>query len=123
VERAPPGVKVVTVADRESDFFEFLTQAQERRALFLIRARTDRKLVPEDSEGCSRMLEALTDAPLLGHLTVPIPSNGSRKARTASLEVRVAQVTIKTQRRGAHGVRFERTGVVTVIVQPGHAPR
>lgn len=102
VERAPPGVKVVTVADRESDFFEFLTQAQERRALFLIRARTDRKLVPEDSEGCSRMLEALTDAALLGHLTVPIPSNGSRKARTAHLEVRVAQVTIKPPPRRGH---------------------
>ncbi len=101
VERAPPDVKVVTVADRESDFFEFITQAQEQRAGFLIGARTDRKLVPEDSEGSASMLEALSDAPVLGSLTVPIPSNGSRKARTASAEVRVAQVTIKPpQRRG-----------------------
>jgi hypothetical protein len=29
VERAPAGVPVITVADRESDFFEFLTQAKE----------------------------------------------------------------------------------------------
>src|ERR1019366_2503399 len=91
VARTPPGVKVITVADRESDFFEFITQAQEHRALFLIRARTDRKLVPE----------AITAAPVLGALTVQIPGNGKRKARTASVEVRMAQVRLKPpQRRG-----------------------
>lgn len=100
-ERAPPGLKIITVADRESDFFEFLLQAEEQRALFLIRARTDRLLVPEDSAGCSRILEAITDAPLLGAMTVHIPGNGKRKARAASVEVRVAQVTIKPPyRRG-----------------------
>jgi Transposase DNA-binding/Transposase Tn5 dimerisation domain len=116
VERTPPGVQVVTVADRESDFFEFLTQAQEQRALFLIRARIDRKLVPEDSEGCSRMLDALTDAALLGNLTVPVPSNGNRKARTASVEVRVAQVTIKPPQRRGHAKASGSTEPVTVNV-------
>jgi hypothetical protein len=102
VERAPTGVPIVTVADRESDFFEFLTEAKELRAKYLIRARTDRKLVPEDSEGCARMLDALSDAPALGTMTVEVPSNGSRKARTANIEVRVAQVMIQApQRRGA----------------------
>jgi hypothetical protein len=100
--RAPRGVQLITVADRESDFFEFLTHATEQRAKFLIRARTDRKLVPEDSEGCVRMLEALSVAAALGSLTVAVPGNGARKARTASIEVRVAQVSIKPpQRRGA----------------------
>ena len=101
VARTPPGVKVITVADRESDFFEFITQAQEHRALFLIRARTDRKLVPEDSDCSANLLEAITDAPVLGALTVQIPGNGKRKARTASVEVRMAQVRLKPpQRRG-----------------------
>src|ERR1035441_5252589 len=101
LERAPAGVPVVTVADRESDFFEFLTQAKELRAKYLIRARTDRKLVPEDSEGCARMLEALSDAPALGSMAVEVPGKGSRKARTASIEVRIAQVSIQApQRRG-----------------------
>ncbi|MGH7592518.1 MAG: IS4 family transposase [Gemmatimonadales bacterium] len=102
VALAPAGVPVVTVADRESDFFEFLTQAKEQRARYLIRARTDRHLVPEDSEGSARMLEAINAAAVLGTLAIQIPSNGSRKARAASLEVRVTQVTIKPpQRRGA----------------------
>jgi hypothetical protein len=102
LERAPAGVPVVTVADRESDFFEFLTHAKDLRAKYLIRARTDRKLVPEDSEGCARMLEALSDAPALGTMTVQVPGNGSRKARTASIEVRVAQVSIQAPQRRGH---------------------
>jgi len=103
VERAPAGVPIVTVADRESDFFEFLTHAKELRAKYLIRARTDRKLVPEDSAGSVRMLDALSEAPALGSLTIEVPGNGRRKARTACIEVRVAQVTIQApQRRGAH---------------------
>jgi hypothetical protein len=101
VARTPPGVKLITVADRESDCFEFITEAEELRALFLIRARTDRKLVPEDSAGYESLLEALTSAAVLGTLTVKIPGNGTRKARTADIEVRVAPVTIKPPpRRG-----------------------
>jgi len=79
VERVP-GVPIVTVADRESDFFEFLTHAKELRAKYLIRARTDRKLVPEDSEGCTRMLDALSDAPALGTMRVEVPSRLLKKA-------------------------------------------
>ncbi len=117
VERAPVGVPVVTVADRESDFFEFLTHAKELRAKYLIRARTDRKLVPEHSEGCVRMLDALSDTPALGNMTVEISSNGSRKARTADIEVRVAQVTIQAPyRRGAHAKASGSTEPVTVTL-------
>jgi hypothetical protein len=117
VERAPAGVPVITVADRESDFFEFLTHAKELGAKYLIRARTDRKLVPEDSEGCSSMLDALSDAPALGSMTIEVPSNGSRKARTACIEVRVAQVAIQApQRRGAHAKASGSSDPVTVTL-------
>lgn len=117
VQRAPAGVSVVTVADRESDLLEFLTHAKELRAKYLIRARTDRKLVPEDSEGCARMLEALGDAPALGTMTVKVPGNGSRKERSASIEVRIAEVTIKPpQRRGAHAKASGSSEPVTVTL-------
>ena len=49
------------------------------------------------------MLEALADAPVLGTLTVEVPGNGRRPARRASIEVRVAEVSIQAPpRRGAH---------------------
>ena len=102
LERTPPRVNLVTVADRESDFFEFITEAQEYRARFLIRARIDRLLVSEDSEGHASMLDALASAPVLGTLPVEIPGNGRRKARTASVQVRIACVTIKPPQRRGH---------------------
>ena len=117
LERTPAGVQLITLADRESDIFEFLTQAKELRAKYVIRARTDRKLVPEESAGCTRMLEALSDAPVLGSLAVEVPGNGSRKARTASIEVRVAEVTIQPpQRRGAHAKASGSDEPVTVTL-------
>ncbi|MHB8416250.1 MAG: IS4 family transposase [Acidiferrobacteraceae bacterium] len=117
LERTPADVQVVTLADRESDIFEFLTQAKELRAKYVIRARTDRKLVPEESAGCTRMLDALSDAPVLGSLAVEVPGNGSRKARVASIEVRVAQVTIQPpQRRGAHAKASGSDEPVTVTL-------
>lgn len=116
VARTPPGVKVITVADRESDFFEFITQAHEQRALFLIRARTDRLLVPEDSEGSTSILDAIVSAPVLGALTVEIPGNGKRKARTASVEVRSAQVTIKAPHRRGQAKASASMEPVTVNV-------
>jgi hypothetical protein len=94
-ERTPPGVKVITVADRESDFFEFIAEAQGNKDLFLIRARIDRQLVAEDSEEYTSLLEALVDQPVLGGLKVEIPGNSKRKARTASVEVRTARVMLK----------------------------
>ena len=101
VDRTPPGVQVITVADRESDCFEFITEAAQLRAHFIIRARSNRHLVAEDSEGFASILEALGAAPVLGDLTVDIPSNGKRPARMASVAVRVAPVTLKPPpRRG-----------------------
>jgi hypothetical protein len=116
VERAPAGVPVVTVADRESDFFELFTRAKELRAKYLIRARTDRKLVPEDSEGCARMHEALGDAPALGTIEVEVPGSGSRKPRRASIQVRVAQVTIQPPQRRGHAKASGSLEPVTVTV-------
>jgi hypothetical protein len=99
LERAPMGAKLITVADRESDFFEFLTEAQEQGADFLIRARTDRQCVAEESEGYASLLEALTTVEVLGTLQVQIPGNGKRKARAAEVEVRAVQVTVKPPKR------------------------
>jgi hypothetical protein len=94
-ERTPAGVRVVTVADRESDIYEFIAEAQAHQDYFLIRGRWDRQLVAEDSEEYASLLEALTDQPVLGGLKVQIPGNGKRKARTANIQVRTAHVTLK----------------------------
>lgn len=97
VRRTPPGVKVVTLADRESDFFEFIAEAAKLHALYVIRAKNDRQLDADDAY--ASMLEAIAAAPVLGTREVDIPGNGKRKARTAVVEIRTAEVTIKPPAR------------------------
>jgi hypothetical protein len=94
-ERAPKGTKVVTVCDRESDLYEFIADQKERDGSFVIRARHDRKLVPEDSEGFASIMEAISQAPSRGTTTVEIRGNGSRISRVATVEIRFVEVTIK----------------------------
>ena len=113
-ERAPAGVPVVTVADRESDFFEFLTQAEgaarevsdPRAHRSQARARRQRGLRP-DARG------ARATRPLWAAMTVEVPGNGRRKARTAShrgARCRSDDPAAAAPRRARQGVRFERTG-------------
>lgn len=98
-ERVAGKAELITVADRESDIWEFLTEAKEANRHFLVRARVDRHLVPEENECCEKMVEALAAAPLLGSKSVQIPGNGKRKARTAEVEVRVEELSLKAPRR------------------------
>ena len=97
VARTPPGVRVVTVADRESDFYEFIAEAIKLKTSYLIRARVDRQLKGDD--GFTNMTEAIFSPPALGTLTLNIPGNGKRKERTAMVEIRSVKVTIKPPRR------------------------
>ena len=114
LDRSPPKLNLVTVADRESDFFEFITEAEEHSAHFLIRARSNRHLVSEDSEGHTRMLDAFASAPVLGSLAVEVPGNGRRKARTANVEIRIARVTLKPPQRRGHAKASGSTEPVAV---------
>lgn len=116
VARTPRGVQAITIADRESDFFEFLTAAKELGARYVIRARRDRKLVPEESEGWETMIEALAAAPVLGSLEVLIPGNGKRQARAAEIEVKEAQATIRPPQRRGHARDSGSTEPITVQV-------
>jgi Transposase DNA-binding/Transposase Tn5 dimerisation domain len=116
VARTPKDVQVVTIADRESDFFEFLTAAKELGARYVIRACRDRKLVSEENAGWETMMEALAAAPVLGSLDVAIPGNGKRKARTAVIEVRVAQAMIQPPQRRGHARDSGSADSITVRV-------
>jgi Transposase DNA-binding/Transposase Tn5 dimerisation domain len=112
----PKGVQVVTLADRESDFYEFLAEAQEHSERYVIRARWDRSLVSEDSECCESILEALTDAPVLGRMDVKISSNGKRKARTAHVEVKCISVTLSPPKKRGKAMDSGCTDPITVRV-------
>lgn len=99
----PPGIRVVELDDREGDFWEHLADHHANKDLYVIRARVDRRLVPEDNECNTRMHEAIDRSPSLGTMEVKVIGNGDRgKTRTATAEIRVVEVTLHPpQRRGA----------------------
>jgi hypothetical protein len=114
--RKPKGVQVVTLGDRESDFYEFLAEAKELSEKYVIRAKWDRSLMSEESECCESVMEALTSAPALGTTEVKIPSSGKRKARTAKVEVKCVEVTFKPPKKRGHALDSGYTDPITVRV-------
>ena len=116
LEHCPARAKLVMVADRESDFYWLLDEAKKQKVHFLIRARCDRRLLPEDNEGYESIVEMLNSVEVLGSMTVESPSNGKRKARRAEVEVRSTQVTIQAPTRNPYGKAWASVEAVTVKV-------
>jgi hypothetical protein len=62
------------------------------------------------------IVEVLNGVEVLGTTTVDIPSNGKRKARTAEVEVRARQITIKPPKRRSAGKEWALMDPVSVQV-------
>ncbi len=94
-ERKPDDVTVVTVCDREGDFYEFIAGEVERQAPFIVRARWDRKLVAEDSNGYDTIMEALSQRQIATTMEIEICGNSQRLTRSAIFGIKFVEVTIK----------------------------
>jgi len=110
------GASLVFVLDREADIYEVFALAKELKVGVVVRSSRDRRIREEEghldamlrSQGCS------------GSYTLSVPrKKGHRPARTATMEVRYAQVTLK---QGAEsdgdGEPLELYGVLTSEVDP-----
>jgi hypothetical protein len=88
----PAGVDVVTVCDREADIYEMFSLAQEKAAKLLVRAASDRALVENEAR---KLWPKVEGQAIAGYLTVHIPPNQNRAARTATVSIRFTQVKLK----------------------------
>lgn len=89
-----PASRIVTVADRESDLFEFFTAARAKGLDLLVRAKENRAL--QDSE--LRLWPHLRAVPPVGEMEVSVPPHAGQPARLARLRVRFAPVTLAPPR-------------------------
>jgi hypothetical protein len=91
VSMTPNEVRLVTIADREADIFEFLAQADELEAEYVIRAAQDRRL-----KGEVELLWAhMAKQEVVGTVTVEVAAQPGKPVRRADLLVRVAQLTLQ----------------------------
>jgi hypothetical protein len=97
ISLTPSEIRLVTIADREADMFEFLAEADELDAEYVSRAAQDRRLAGE-----VELLRAhMATQQVVGTVTVEVASRGGRAARVAELRVRVSHLTLQPPQRAA----------------------
>lgn len=88
---APEGVKLVTVADRESDIYELMALERAENVHVLLRVCHDRKVDHPEQ----RLKAAMTTAPIAGEVEVEVSAKKGQSQRTTRLTVRYQRLTIQ----------------------------
>jgi len=97
VTMTPSEIRLITVADREADIFEFLAESVDLQAEYVIRAAQDRRL-----KCAVELLWAhMAKQGVVGVTVVVPPAKGGKPARKAELQLRVAQLTLQPPQRAA----------------------
>jgi hypothetical protein len=94
-EKIPPGVQVVTVADREADIYEFLLSAEKQQANYVVRAAQDRRLMVAGQT----LWQHLQGCRVAGHLTVEVAEKKNEARRQGQLSVRYQEVEVRPPQR------------------------
>lgn len=103
--------RTISVCDRESDIYEYLSYKLGQSHRFVLRAQSDRRLLP--SARC--LFDTMdSDAQTLCQGTVAVAQRGGRRAREATVALRSLQVQLQApaDRRGADAL-----SVNVVLVQ------
>ncbi len=120
-----PNTTVVSVGDAESDIYECfsvaLSTTPARKADWIIRAcQFDRLLAPNEEH--HQWLQALQHRRALGTFTMEITAKKGRSARSATMAVRSATVTLKPPQRPADQPRLPEVAVNVVWVREVNPP-
>lgn len=89
--QAPVGVLWIYVADRESDIYEVFERCAARGVDWVIRAAQARALLAEDHS----VFAAVSQAPVRGHLSVPLRARPGQPARTMRVALRACTLTLR----------------------------
>lgn len=109
----PSGTRLVAVADREADIFDFYQHALALGQDVLVRSCSDRRVDEREAS----LWDQAEKAPVACVLEVDVARHGGRKARRAVLEVRYATVTVCPPRhRRRRKVAVEAPVPLTVVL-------
>jgi hypothetical protein len=100
-ELAPANTTVITLCDREADIYEFLVEAQQLEAKFVLRAAWDRHIEHADFPRLWPLLEGQAVA---GSVTLELPPRAQRPQRKARLAIRFTAVTLDPPQRARAAV-------------------
>jgi hypothetical protein len=83
--------RLVTVADREGDFFEFLRQLQAEQELFVIRAKYDRHTGKKYRQRGEKLSARMAREPTSGTMQVSYNESVTKPKRTVTLTLKCAK--------------------------------
>jgi hypothetical protein len=118
VQKRNPHIRLVSVGDREADFYELFENAlrDPKGPGLLVRAKNNRQLEDEQE----RLFETAMALPVAGHVSVPLPRQKDRPARLARLAIRYATVTLRPPKDKA---KLPALTVQIVLAQEVDAPQ
>lgn len=120
-------VHVVTVADRESDIYEFIAHANFLNVSFVIRAAWDRALLNKNNELAGYLWEHMGRQKRAGVMKVEAPTRGANEpARTATVNIYFSRVSIRRPQKDRFNSKStlpEKTEVDVVWVKEVDAPK
>lgn len=86
--------RIITVADREGDFYEFLHCLIAENEEFVIRSQHNRILGERYEKNGEKLREKLESVPILGSMQVEIQDVNSREIKEITLFLKATQVTL-----------------------------
>ncbi|WP_169977265.1 IS4 family transposase [Tautonia rosea] len=114
----PPGTLVVTVADREADFYDLFATPRRDGSHLLIRAKPRRRV-----RHAEKLLDrALRTEPARGSFDVEIRRGPGRPARVASLTARFAAVSLAPPLTRRIGERLADLRVTAILAEEESPP-
>lgn len=115
VSMLPKSTRVVTVADRESDIYDLIVEAIQRKAELLVRVRRDKKL----SEDERKLWAYMSQQRVRFQMQVIVPPRKGQDQREARVSIRFSNVKL-TPPSSAH--KKEEVSVYVVFVKEVDAP-
>jgi hypothetical protein len=106
----PPGTKWTHVGDCESDIAEVFAKTRAHDADFIVRANQPRAIVAEEGN----LFELAARAPVKGNFEVPLRARPGQPARTATVQVRARELTIRGPYRPDKKMAAETMNVVEI---------
>jgi hypothetical protein len=117
-----PQTQMVNIGDRESDIFELfdLARCTPQGPALLVRAQQDRKLAEPEQR---RLWDFLDTQPVAGNTTVQIRKQPKHPARTASLQIRFAEVSLQPPQAWPARRKTDPVTLWAVWAQEVHPPQ
>lgn len=114
----PPGRPVVTVADREADFYDLFAAPRRPGHDLLIRAKSRRRIRHE----AALLSRGITACPVAGQITVRLPRADGRPGRTATLTLRHGTFAIEPPCTHPRRAQLRPLPLTTVLAQEENPP-